>query len=65
MLRGGITLALLNVLVVRIVGVLWSNPGCLIYRGIATEEQSITTQTLANAMHKHMMTCQFKSPGGG
>ena len=32
MLRGGITLALIKVLVVRVLGVLWSNPGCLIYR---------------------------------
>ena len=56
MLRGGITLALLNMRVVRIIGVLRCNPGCLIYRGIATEEQSITTQALTNAMRKHMMT---------
>ena len=55
MLRGGITLAWLNVLVVRIVGVLWRNPGCLIYRSIATEKQSITTHALTNAMRKHMM----------
>ena len=65
MLRGGITLALLNVLVVRLFGVLWSNPGCWIYRSIATEEQSITTHTLTDAMREHMMSCQFKSPGGG
>ena len=56
MLRGGITLAWLNVLVVRVVGVLRGNPGCLIYRSIATEEQSITTQALTDAMRKHMMT---------
>ena len=56
MLRGGITLAWINVLVVRVFRVLWSNPDCLIYRDIATEEQSITTQALTNAMRKHMMT---------
>jgi len=45
MLRGGITLALINGLVIRIVGVLWWNPDCLIYRCIKTPErtQSITT----------------------
>ena len=56
MLRGGLTLALFRVLVVRLGGVLRWNPVCLIYRS-TTEEQSITTHGY-NAMLKHMMTCQ-------
>ena len=59
MLRGGITLALIKVLVVRLFEVLRCNPGCLIYRDITTEEQSITTHALTNAMHKHMMAWHF------
>ena len=56
MLRGGITLALIKVLVVRIFGVLRCDPGGLIYRNIATEKQSITTQALTDAMRTHMMS---------
>ena len=44
MLRGGITLALLNVLVVLLGGVLRWNPVCLTYRNITHgKQQSITT----------------------
>ena len=48
--RGGVTLALLNVLVVRIVRVLRCNPGCLIYQTMTSEEQSIIT-------HAYQMQC--------
>ena len=39
MLRGGITLALFNGLVIRVVRVLRWNPDCLIYRYIKTPER--------------------------
>ena len=50
MLRGGITLALIDVLIVLLGGVLRWNPVCWIYRS-TTEEQSIATHGY-NAMHK-------------
>ena len=46
MLRGGITLALISRLVIRIVGVLWGNPDCLIYRCIRTPESTIKYHTI-------------------
>ena len=57
MLRGGITLALINGLVIRVVEVLWWNPDCLICRCMKTPEriQSINHSCIANEMHIHMM----------
>ena len=44
MLRGGITLALFRLLVIRVVGVLRWNPDCLIYQSIKHgKKRSITT----------------------
>ena len=58
MLRGGIKLALISRLVIRVVGVLWWNPDCLIYRCMKnTGEVTINNHTcITGTMHKHMMT---------
>ena len=50
MLRGGITLALFDGLVIRVVRVLWRNPDCLIYRCIRTPERTQSNITQANQM---------------
>ena len=48
MIRGGIMLALLNVLVGRIVRVLWRNPDSVIYRCIKTPETQIKQPHMLN-----------------
>ena len=50
MLRGGITLALFDGLVIRVVRVLWRNPDCLIYRCIRTPKRTQSNITQANQM---------------
>ena len=50
MLRGGITLALFDGLVILVVRVLWRNPDCLIYRCIRTPERTQSNITQANQM---------------
>ena len=46
MLRGGITIALFDGLVIRVVRVLWRNPDSLIYRCIRTPESTIKYHTI-------------------
>ena len=48
MLRGGVTLALFDGLVILVVRVLWGNPDCLIYRCIRTPEGTQSNITQAN-----------------
>ena len=50
MLRGGITLALFDGLVIRVVRVLWRNPDCLIYRCIRTPKRTQSNITQAKQM---------------
>ena len=57
MLERGIMLALIDLRVRGVVGVLRWNPGVLIYRYGKTQETTINNHTcIANAMLKHMMS---------